>query len=272
MSKRTPFKENFFKNQRQEPRKKKEFGQHFLRKNSTVDNMISAVKVTPETTVLEIGCGDGFLTHAVLEQTRCKKLICYEIDPEWIEVVRKKISDPRLEIRHKNFLEITHEEFQVEAPWVVLANVPYQITFPIFFTFVRHKQFINEGVVMIQEEVAQKIVAKQGRGYNPTSLLLQHHFDVSLMEKVEPEAFTPPPKVHSRLLYFKPKTAVTPIPNEEAFWKFAKLCFASPRRTLANNLKQAHYALEKFDEATLKLRAQQISFVELLEIWQRLQS
>lgn len=269
MNKRPKNKDHSYKS---EPRKKKEFGQHFLRKHSTVDNMISAVAVTPETTVLEIGCGDGFLTHAILEQTRCKKLICYEIDPEWIEVVQKKISDPRLEIRHKNFLEITEEEFKAEAPWVVLANVPYQITFPIFFTFVQHKQFINEGVVMIQEEVAQKIVATQGRGYNPTSLLLQHHFEVSLMEKIEPAAFEPAPKVYSRLLYFKPKAAVKPIPHEEDFWKFAKLCFSSPRRTLSNNLKQAHYPLTKLESTILQLRAQQLSFDMLLDIWQRLQS
>lgn len=255
-----------------EPRKKKEFGQHFLRKHSTVDNMINAVTITPETTVLEIGCGDGFLTEAILKQTTCKKLVCYEIDAEWISVVQKKIKDTRLDIRHKNFLEITTDAFECDKPWVVLANVPYNITFPIFFTFVRNKQFITEGVVMIQEEVAQKIAATGGRGYNPTTLLLQHHFDVKLMEKIEPEAFEPAPKVYSRLLYFKPKKEVKQIADEEAFWKFAKLCFASPRRTLANNLKQAHFNLCLLDEKTLQLRAQQLSFDVLIDIWQKLQS
>lgn len=120
---------------------------------------------------------------------------------------------------------------------------------------------------MIQEEVAQKIVAKRGKPYSATSIFLQHSFDVELMEKVEPGAFTPPPKVFSRLLYFKPKKEVTPIPDEENFWKFLKLCFRFPRQTLRNNLKSTHYDASKFDDELLKRRAQQFSFDEFLQLW-----
>ena len=62
------------------PRKKKMFGQHFLRKSSVVDHMIDKVLIeSGKSTVMEIGCGDGFLTSAILNQTACKKLICFEI-------------------------------------------------------------------------------------------------------------------------------------------------------------------------------------------------
>jgi 16S rRNA (adenine1518-N6/adenine1519-N6)-dimethyltransferase len=251
------------------PIKKKAFGQHFLRKQSVVDNMISQVSITPETTILEIGCGDGFLTKSILCQTKCKKLICYEIDPEWISVVRDNIDDERLEIIEKNILDVTQEELCTNKPMVVLANLPYQITFPIIFLLQKSRNLIQEGVVMVQEEVAQKIVATRGRPYSATSIFLQHYFHFSLMEKIEPQAFSPPPKIFSRLLYFKPKNEIIVISNEEGFWKFVKLCFKSPRRTLHNNLKMTHYDLEKLPAKVLRMRAAELSFSELLEIWNR---
>jgi len=252
------------------PRKKKRFGQHFLRKQSVVDSMIHKVTITPETNVLEIGCGDGFLTRSILQQTTCKKLVCYEIDAEWVEYVSKDITDPRLELRLKNILDVSEEELAQDGPWVILANLPYQITFPLFFMFQRYKHLITQGVVMTQEEVAQKIVAKRGRPLGKTSLYLQHHFEVELMDKIEPGAFVPPPKVHSRLVYFSPILAPQAITDEDGFWLFIERCFSSPRRTLRNNLKPFHYPVDAFDDHTLAQRAQQLGFQELIALWDKL--
>lgn len=250
------------------PRKKKRLGQHFLRKQSTVNNMISSVKISPDSTILEIGCGDGFLTSSILAQTPCKQLMCYEIDPEWATYVQERIKDPRLKLHLKNILELNFlDKLSSHAPIVILANLPYQITFPIMFIFQKHKQLIQEGVVMIQEEVAQKIVASGGRGFSSTSLFFQHHFDLKLLEKIEPGAFSPPPKVFSRLLYFKPKATVANIPDEELFWPFLKLCFKSPRQTLRNNLRTTHYDLEKISADLCKKRAQELSFEDLCDLW-----
>lgn len=252
------------------PRKKKVFGQHFLRKQSVVENMIRRVKITPEVRVMEIGCGDGFLTKAILGQTRCKELIVYEIDPEWANFVKNKITDERLTINLINILDVNLKELEPYKPWVLLANLPYQITFPIFYLIQRNKHLFNEGVVMVQEEVAQKIIAKSGKGYNASSIFLQHNFDFELMEKVGPECFNPPPKINSRLIYFKPKEVNIKIKNKEQFWKFLKLCFLSPRKTLANNLKQTHYNLNMIPEKILKLRAQQMSFDDFITVWNSL--
>src|SRR5262249_25342318 len=151
------------------------------------------------------------------------------------------------------------------------ANLPYQITFPIIFLIQENKALFQEGVIMVQEEVAQKIVAEGGKGYSPTSLFLQYHFSWRLLEKIEPTAFEPAPKVHSRLLYFNPRFDQKPIPEEAAFWKFLKLCFKSPRQTLRNNLKSTHYRDDsKFPTELLSLRAQQLSFEQLLEVWGKL--
>ncbi|MFH0898062.1 MAG: 16S rRNA (adenine(1518)-N(6)/adenine(1519)-N(6))-dimethyltransferase RsmA [bacterium] len=253
-----------------EPRKKKSLGQHFLRKQSTVDNMVSSISITPDTSVLEIGCGDGFLTQTILKQTNCKQLLCFEIDHEWAMFVKKKIDDPRLTIKVQNILEVDLAELKGDMPWVILSNIPYNITFPILFLIQKNKDLFQEGVVMIQEEVAQKIVASKGKNYGPTSLFLQYYFDFKLLEKIEPEAFNPPPKVFSRLLYFKPKKEQTFIPDAENFWKFLKYCFRFPRRMLNNNLKATPYEKTAATHEFLNLRAQQLSFNQFLEIWKQL--
>jgi len=251
------------------PRKKKAFGQHFLRKQSVVDHMIEKVKIDDKTSVLEIGCGDGFLTRSILDQTDCKRLLVYEIDSEWADFVRKNIDDIRLEIKLENVLDADFGPLASEKPWALLANLPYQITFPIMFLLQENKKLFQEGVVMVQEEVAQKIVASRGKKYGATSIFLQYHFDFELMEKIEPEAFSPPPKVYSRLLYFKPKYDQPKILNEDGFWKFLRLCFKFPRQTLKNNLRTTHYDSSKISQETLGLRAQQMSFQNFLDLWEK---
>lgn len=229
--------------------------------------MMDSVVITPETSVLEIGCGDGFLTRAILEQSPCKRLLVYEIDREWADFVREEVIDTRLEIRLENVLDANFDALAAMKPWVLLANLPYQITFPIMFLLQRHKNLFEEGVVMVQEEVAQKIVANRGKKYGAATIFLQHHFTFALLEKVESEAFSPPPKVISRLLYLKPRHDVPVIPDEGNFWKFVKLCFKFPRQTLRNNLKSTHYEYEKISPERLKLRSQQLAFHDFLELW-----
>lgn len=121
---------------------------------------------------------------------------------------------------------------------------------------------------MVQEEVAQKIVKTSGRGYGLPALFFQHFFEWKLLQKIRPGAFLPPPKVYSRLLYFKPRKKLTPIKNEQEFWLFIKRCFGQPRRTLRNNLAQAHYAIDKIPEKFMLLRAQQMTMQDFLEIWE----
>jgi 16S rRNA (adenine1518-N6/adenine1519-N6)-dimethyltransferase len=248
---------------------KKKYGQHFLRNQMIVDHMIEAVDLNDQSSVFEIGCGDGFLTRSILK-TPIARLWVFEIDRNWVDYIKKNIQDSRLTIHHENFLDIDWQILQDHQPWIVLANLPYQVTFPILYAFQRHRHMLKEGVVMVQEEVAQKIVKQRGRGFGYVSVFLQYYFDWKLLDKVSPTDFYPPPKVYSRLLYFKPKENVAAIPHEQEFWKFIKVCFHQPRRTLRNNLKGISYNIETIDPDTLQLRAQQLSMDQLLVIWKRL--
>lgn len=246
-------------------RLKKKFGQHFLRQDSVVNTMLAHVDIK-SASVFEIGPGDGFLTRFILQQP-IERLWVFEIDPDWANLLRETIQDPRLTIFEQNILDLDFSCFETDKPWVLLANLPYQITFPIMYLLQKHRAMLKEGVIMIQEEVAQKLVKTSGRGYGLPSLFFNHYFEIKLLSKVPPTAFKPPPKVFSRLVYLKPKAKLVSIENEEDFWKFIKCCFRQPRRTLRNNLAQTHYDLEKIPGKYLLLRSQEMSMQDLLQLW-----
>lgn len=245
---------------------KKQFGQHFLRVQAFVDHMINAVDLTAESSVFEIGCGDGFLTRSILAQT-LERLWVFEIDPSWADYVRATYKDERMTVYEQNILDIDFSRFEPYKPWTLLANLPYQVTFPILHRLTEHRALLKEGVIMVQEEVAQKIVKTKGRGYGFLSLHFQHFFEWQLLQKVPASAFVPPPKVQSRLLYFKPRAVLDEIPHETEFWQFIKRAFHQPRRTLKNNLQMFHYDISLISDDLLALRAQQMSKQDLLNVW-----
>lgn len=245
---------------------KKHLGQHFLREQKYIDSMIDSVTIDNSSKIFEIGCGDGFLTKSIL-QTQAQKLLIFEIDPEWAEYVNKTYGCDKLSITNDNFLDINLDQYLINNQWTLLANLPYKITFPIIYKLKEYRHLIKEGVIMVQEEVAQKIIKTHGRGYGFNSLHLQHFFDWKLLDKIPPAAFYPAPKVFSRTLYFKPIENPEIIENEDDFWVFIKRCFSQPRRTLRNTLSSFHYKLEKLDPKILNLRAQQMSKGDLLQIW-----
>ena len=245
---------------------KKKYGQHFLKEQWVIDRILESVDLQPTTSVFEIGGGGGFLTKSIL-QKNIARLWVFEIDPEWANFLQRSFKDPKLTVLLENILDVDFVKFEEHKPWTLLANLPYQITFPILFMLQKNLLLLKEGVIMVQEEVAQKILKSSGRDYGFASLFFQYYFEWKMLDKIPPTAFNPPPKVYSRLLYFKPKFERVKIHSEDEFWKFVKICFKQPRRTLKNNLAQSHFDLTKISENILTLRAQQIDFKGLLEIW-----
>jgi 16S rRNA (adenine1518-N6/adenine1519-N6)-dimethyltransferase len=254
-----------------QPKKKKHLGQHFLISQEPITTMLSTISVTPETAIIEIGCGDGVLSKALLAETPCKALHIIEIDDEWADVVQNSISDPRLTIHRANALDFDLPALCSQYERVVLmANLPYLITFPLFEKFSRNPELFAHAIVMLQEEAAQRIASTTGRKYGAVSVYLQYYFDFVLHEKVGPEQFSPPPNVMSRLLSFKPKAQRATLPDDhEAFWKFVRTCFASPRQTLRNNLKGSTYNTSVLSEKELSLRAQQMTFDDFISCFER---
>jgi 16S rRNA (adenine1518-N6/adenine1519-N6)-dimethyltransferase len=250
---------------------KKKYGQHFLREESYAHQMIDQVVLDKNSSVFEIGGGDGFLTRIILQE-KLARLWVFEIDPDWVAYLKQNIADQRTTIIEANILDIDFAIFKPYKSWILLANLPYQITFPVLHCLQENRELLKEGVIMIQEEVAQKIIKTHGRGYGFSSLFFQYYFEWRVLSRVPPSAFYPPPKVVSRLLYFKPHRYLDPIPDEERFWKFVKVCFKQPRRMLKNNLIQGHINLSLIPERYLNLRAQQLSMKDFLELWELLRN
>jgi 16S rRNA (adenine1518-N6/adenine1519-N6)-dimethyltransferase len=251
---------------------KKKYSQNFLREQWVIDSMLNNVTLTPSTSVFEIGGGSGFLTQSILKQD-IARLWVFEIDPEWADhlkstfTLRQAQGDRVLEVKEQNILDTDFSLFESNKPWTLLSNLPYQITFPILHLLQKNMHLLKEGVIMVQEEVGQKLLKTGGRDYGFSSIYFQYYFDWKMLDKIPPTAFYPAPKVFSRLLYFKPNFNRVEIPQEELFWKFIKVAFKQPRRTLKNNLNGTHYNLSKISEETLALRAQQLDMHDLLEIW-----
>jgi 16S rRNA (adenine1518-N6/adenine1519-N6)-dimethyltransferase len=250
---------------------KKHYGQHFLRSTQVLQSMFDAVSLDEYSSVFEVGCGDGFLTREILRHSG-KRLWVFEIDSEWSTFIKTTIPDERMHVFTENILDASFVEFEQYAPWTLLANLPYQITFPFLYLMQRNRHILKEAVVMVQEEVAQKIIKTGGRGYGYPALFLQHYFEWRLLDKVPPAAFYPAPKVYSRLLYFRPKKQIVAIEDEERFWKFIGACFKQPRRTLKNNLQQTHFDCRNISDKYLVLRGQQMSFEELLFVWKQVKN
>lgn len=249
---------------------KKHHGQNFLRETWVLDRILTHAKIPQGASVVEIGCGDGALTRALLT-TPLKQLRVYEIDPEWAHYVQIRVKDPRLTIKQEDILRISlTAELAADAPWMLVANLPYHLTFAILHLLAANPSLITGGIFMVQEEVAQRLASKGGRSMGYVSLFFQHLWEITLHEKIGPGAFFPPPKVNSRLVEFHVRSKLDSIPDEADFWKFIKACFAQPRRTLRNNLATYHYDLSRIDETLLQLRAQQMNKEQFLAIWQLL--
>jgi len=246
-------------------RLKKEYGQNFLRDDAVARAAVEAVALE-NANVLEIGPGDGFLTRHILAEP-VKVVKAFEIDSEWAGRLRQTLRDKRLQVVCQNILDVDFAQFESDAPWVLLSNLPYHITFPILRRVQAYRHLFRAGVIMVQEEVAQKIVGTSGRSYGVISLFFQRYFLWKKLQKVPPTSFVPPPKVYSRLLLFEPRVQIEPIEKEEEFWQFIKVIFRQPRRTLRNNLRQAHYPIERLDDQLLSLRAQQLSMDDFVRLW-----
>jgi len=244
----------------------KKHGQYFLRDSQITSAMLSSVDLKGAS-VFEIGCGDGFLTRAILAEP-VERLFVFEIDPLWAKRVQETCNDVRLTMHVTDFLAVMPEMLQATNRWIVLSNLPYHLTFPILHKIKEFGELVPAGVFMMQEEVAQKLVKTHGKGYGYVSLFFQYYFDWKLLSKVPPSSFYPQPKVFSRLISCVRKKDVVDIPQEKDFWRFIRFCFSQPRRTLRNNLMQTHVTLEIVPEELLDLRSQQMTMSDFLKLWE----
>ncbi len=226
--------------------------------------IVRALEAEPTDTILEIGPGKGALTRLLLEAGL--RVEAVEVDPEMVAhlVMEWPPATTALRVHCQDVLEADLTQWGAVT---VAGNLPYYITSPILRKLYAMGSTLRRAVLLMQLEVAERLVAKPGtRDYGFLSVLTQAHVRPELLFKVPPGAFHIPPKVQSAVVRVTPHGNVV----DDALVEFLGWCFAQKRKTLRNNLKARFpaNALEELPEAGL--RAEQLGLAELRDLWERL--
>jgi len=235
---------------------RKRWSQHFLVDPNILNKVIRTAQVEKEDVVLEVGPGLGEMTLALARQV--KRVIAIEIDPKLVAILNKKMKDyPNVEVVKGDILKVDFRQFLKREghPIKVVANLPYQISTPLLFRFIESKEAFSTFTLMLQKEVAERMVAPPGRKeYGPLSIFIQIFLDVSIRFFIKPSAFFPPPKVESAVVHmvWKEKPMIE-TNDEEWFKRVVRACFGYRRKTLVNALKHSELFLP--EPVELKMEA-----------------
>jgi len=234
---------------------KKGWGQHYLIDRNILNKVIRTAQVGKDDVVLEVGPGLGEVTLALAQQV--KRVIAIEIDPKLVEILRRKLEGySNVEVTKGDILEVNLNQLLEKEgqPIKVVANLPYQISTPLLFRFLESKRVISTLTLMLQREVAERMVALPGgKEYGPLSIFVQSVSNLSIRFFIKPSAFFPPPKVESAVVYMAWKEApMVEMSDEEWFKRVVKACFGYRRKTLVNALKHSGLTLPESIELSLE--------------------
>jgi 16S rRNA (adenine1518-N6/adenine1519-N6)-dimethyltransferase len=237
------------------PPARKSLGQNFLADHSASLRIVEALGDISQKTVVEIGPGRGALTSPLVQ--RAGYVVAIELDRVLAAQLRMKYANtPNIEIIEADVLDIDFGSLLgprpgrmvtgLAAPEIekvsVVGNIPYYITSDILLRLFRFQHLFDCIVIMVQKEVADRIVAKPGtRDYGLLSATCQLYAKPQKLFTLPPGAFSPPPKVESSVLRLvvEPRFGKLHI-DTDGFINFLKLSFGQKRKTLLNNLKQQY--------------------------------
>lgn len=220
----------------------KSLGQHWLKNRAILDAIadLGAQGATDETICLEIGPGLGTLTSSLLK--RFSRVVAVEYDARLAENLPRSFPNTNLEVVQGDILQVEIGELVAGKNYAVVGNIPYYITSPIIRRLLEVEPQPQRIVLLIQQEVAERVAAEPGR-HSWLSVMTQNKAAAELGPVVPAAEFTPPPKVDSQVLIL--------IPHEEAVLSAAALAlarrgFASPRKKLAHNLATPDFPKPKW--------------------------
>lgn len=238
---------------------KKRWGQHFLIDRNILKKILRLAQIGKEDTILEIGPGLGEMTLALSQLA--KRVIAIEIDPHLVARLREKFSSIlNVEIIEGDILKMNFSSLftREDTPLRVVANLPYQISTPLLFRLMEERRLFQDLHLMIQKEVAQRMIAPAGRKeYGPLSVFTQVISIPTLLFLIKPSAFFPPPKVESAFIRIEwRRRPLIEKEKEEWFKKVVKGCLGYRRKTLINALKSSGLSLP--EELQKRLREAKI--------------
>ena len=235
-------------------RTKKRLGQNFLISSEVLNSIVEYANISKDDIVLEIGPGVGFLTELLAK--KADKVIAVEIDEEAVKELNK-LNIENLTVIHNDILKTDVSALTNGKKLKIIANIPYYITTPILAHLLgeiddltnRNRNSISEIILMVQEEVARRIIATEkskNKQYGLLTILSQFWADCTFLRTVGRKCFYPAPKVTSALI----KLAVNEKPRLELsdytyFRKTIKASFGQRRKNIKNALINGGFSKEQ---------------------------
>jgi len=218
------------------PRPRKALGQHFLRDSGVLHDIAAAVDCPTGGFVLELGAGTGQLTAALLE--RDFPVVALEIEPRLVEHLRRRFrTAPDLRVLEADARTVDISTVvPPRTPYAVAGNLPYFAANPIIRHFLEASPKPRQMVVMIQREVAREITAPPG-DWSLLTISVQVYAEATRLFDVPPEAFDPPPAVHSSVIRLDLRAApLVPRERNADFFELVSKTFRNPRKQIHNSL------------------------------------
>lgn len=254
---------------------KKALGQHFLTDLPTAERIADTISPQELTVasgsekgkewgtlpVVEIGPGMGVLTDFLVEQGR--DVTAIEIDHESVEYLAKY--KPYVKVKEGDFLRLDLNEI-ITGEIALIGNYPYNISSQIFFRALEYREKIPVIAGMLQKEVAERICSGPGsKVYGILSVLLQAWYDCKYLFTVEPDVFSPPPKVRSGVLRLTRNSRTDLGVDEKKFKTVVKTAFGQRRKTLRNSLSgMISPGSHLLDDPILKERPERLSVEQFI--------
>lgn len=237
----------------------KSLGQNFLIDDGFLSQIVSGASPDKGDRVLEIGPGMGFLTEKLA--AAAGSVTAVELDETLCTILREVFADEtNIEILHEDALKLDFAALAAKTaakgfdrPFKIVANLPYYITTPLLFYLLNHREYWSEMVIMVQKEVAERIVASPGgKDYGVLTLMTAYDADAEILLHVPSTAFEPRPSVDSAVLRLVRREAPpVPVADKKAFRSLVKAGFGQRRKTLSNALKNSGLFGEKAAAAAL---------------------
>lgn len=236
----------------------KSLGQNFLISDNVVNTIIEEANIQDRDLIIEIGPGLGVLTNKILEKT--KNVIAVELDKRMVEILKDRFLNSNLKIINEDILKVDLtkiiREYKINQDInnvKIVANLPYYISTPIITKLLASRLEIDEIIVMVQKEVADRIVSKTGtRNAGAITYFVDYYSEAKPIIKVGKESFIPSPKVESEVISLKVrKSPKINVLNEEMLFNVIQKAFLQRRKTLENAL--VNYNILKNKEEVEKM-------------------
>ena len=219
----------------------KSLGQNFLIDDNVIDRILEGARLSETDRIIEVGPGIGTLTREMGKVA--ENVVAIEIDKTLIPILKETLADlDNVEVVNEDILKVDVQGLINEklngGPVKLVANLPYYITTPIVMKFLEEDIPVTDIVVMVQKEVADRMIAKPStKDYGALSVAVQYYCDTEIVAKAPRHMFVPQPNVDSIVigLHVRDEKKYV-VDNEDIFFKTVKASFGQRRKTLLNSL------------------------------------